>query len=285
MALAAFLKDLSQFLCTELSEDVLLGRNYFLCEKGKVLKYNKDIQLKDFPDLEDPKLQIYVDGCPVDDEQASSITVMDYIASSLYEEGRWYDKELKEGEPRYTTRSWYKCIPMNPEFMQGESYVIIQLYLDKESRIYYFRIWMRQVGSCCQLFSMPGDMGSMESNYRELSFFPPEVVQEIDRLCRGKFLPKDYSFIGKKVTSKMRKNLQLDCANKNEYFYYKESSFTDISNTIIITVDDKESNTITGIETVTNVTERVIMRPVEADTDKLDVLDCLTMMYDYIDEK
>ena len=65
----------------------------------------------------------------------------------------------------------------------------------------------------------------------------------------------------------MRQNLHLDCGNENEYLFYNMSGFVNINNTICITVDDKESNIITGLEAITSINEEMVMRPIDTDTD------------------
>ncbi len=155
---------------------------------------------------------------------------------------------------------WIKCIPVNPEDCECEAYIVLCISVDDKyiiNNISTF-VWM-------------------DDYYNEMWEITQEMVDELENLCNGIFLPDDFAFIGVKVTDKLKSIFHLYNAGC-DYSLHCMSGYRDVTTSFFIDVDN--SDHITKIHVVTNENGQMSVRPVSADNEYVDVMDGMLLMYD-----
>ena len=223
--------ELKEFIGKPVTEECLLGRNYFYCEKGQVTRFNDSYVLSDFK-------------FGVDEEDCSMKPVCEDTA----------------GE--FNSNVWIKRLPVQPEDSCEEAYIIIKISLNEKNEIRNIK---------CYIYIMYG--------IENMLCLTPEVLSELNALCEGKYLPKDFSFIGKKVTENLKSVFHLNNAGC-DYSLHVMSAFRYVTTSIFINVD--ENDCIKEMTYATNGICSMFERPQEFDTAYSDLLDALILMHDNI---
>lgn len=225
------LSSLKEYIGKTLTEECLLGRNYFYCEDRKISRFN------DFYDLRDLKFN-------VDEEDYS---VKPICENTAYE---------------FEENVWVKRLPIDPEDYEEEAYIVISISLNKKNEIRSINCYVEI------MYGLESMMG-----------LTPEVVDEIEALCNNKYLPKDYTFIGKKVTDELKSILYPNNAGC-DYSLHVMSAFRFVTTSIFIDVDENEC--IKEMTYDTNENCSMFVRPTSYEDCYSDLLDALIIMHDNI---
>ena len=109
---------LNDFIGEQLSQENLLGRNYFYCSDGDVEEYSNSYT---FPDFDRGTISNFGDDI---------IDIRESIAEELSNEG--------------INNHWVKCMPVNPEDCECEAYIVLCVSVDDDyviNKVSTF-IWM-----------------------------------------------------------------------------------------------------------------------------------------------
>lgn len=239
---------------TKLSEEVLLGRGYFLCKFREVLNnsisYVKDIGF--YPSELDEENEL--------DEEDTNITSVDVKRYLSCNTPFCKDDDL----------TWIKCIPAEPEDVNSqEVYIAIAIKVKKENSYYIIQDMMMIARFVINgLYSIRGQ-ANIESEWGIMPMFPPEAKFEIDQLIKGRFIPNNFSLIGKPVPE-----------NSSAFWTARNSGWRNVYTSIRISTDD--NNNISDVEFDTYEREvSMFQRPYSMPDDYADMFD---RILDYCDQ-
>ena len=262
--------DLKKYIGTQISKEVLLGRNFFYIENQKV---TEDLYLNKMPDLyieDDTNFkQYYQTAKPSDNdfideyELTPCAKVKAYLASIAKQNG------------------WFKCFPADPEKDRiGEAYILLRIRVDKDYRITEIHTFKRVIDTKGCIAGM-SDREPIRSHAEYMPAFPPIILDEIDGLIRGRLYNNGFSFIGKPLPSR------LDCITKpfNHKYFYCWSAFRDAYWDVEAVLDEKGLIKTLLFSTCENEESRFHL-PFCAMDDASDGLDCALKILDaYTDEE
>ena len=225
---------LKEFQGKQLSQERLLGRNYFYCLDGEVKVFSNSYT---FPDL---------DSSTISDFGDDITEIRDSIAEDLNNE------KINE--------HWIKCMPVNPEDCECEAYIVLCISVDDNFIVNYVTsfVWMNDY-------------------YNGMWEVTEEMIEELENLCNGTFLPDDFTFTGVKVTDELKSIFHLHNSGC-DYSLHCMSGYRAVTTSFFIDVDN--SDHITKISVVTNENGQMSVRPVSADDEYVDLMDGMLLMYD-----
>lgn len=263
---AHFEDELAKYIGCHVSEDVLLGRNYFYIEDQKVKKDICLSELSDFDLYDSIDYKSFYESGEVDeeDDEITCTKVKAYLASMS------------------TKSAWIKCMAPHPDDVEvGTAYIIIQVILDEDSKIESVHAFTRFMdgmnggfGGAGFFVDIPGSE-SMECHLSHMPMFPPEVLAELDMLTEGRYFKKGFSFVGKPLPENiMWMNGGDNCKTSAQSSAFRNAYFH-------ISVDVTDDDIIDGFEFSQYENEHsMFQRPRSVDEDIVDGLDCALMLID-----
>ena len=271
---AHFEDELQKYIGVHISKEVLLGRNYFFVEDGRVKEDLCLSEIDDFELYDSLDYHKFYNTVDFEDESEEDITctmVKSYCASLS------------------TQAAWLKCLPSHPDDIEvGSAYIMLQVKVDAEYKITSVHAFTRFMdgmngGFACGGFfiEMPGMGESMASHFNHMPMFPPEVLEELDMLVAGRYYKPGFSFIGKVFPSNLNymngcdgaRTIAKASAFRNSYFH--------------LSIYLNEDGLIESFEFSQYINEHsMFQRPQSSDEDIIDGLDCALMLLDaYTDEE
>lgn len=263
------------------TEEMLFGRGYVHVKDGVIIE-DKFPRLKDFEYIDEgideevnsaeAELVEEEDDYSEEEESITCKRVKRYIASEI--ENYIFDDDDK----------WIKGIPANPcDVDNQEVYQVIVICAQpvengyKITDVYCLARIVEQIGG--GWFSIPG-AASMESHFFEMELVPPEPLMEVENLVKGRFIPKDFSLIGKPMPE-----------NKEEfhpnppYSIAKNSGWRNVYYHLSIDVNDED--VIESVELSTYERETsMFQRPHRMRDNHADAFDCTLLICDqYCDDE
>lgn len=272
-------EELKKYIGMQVSKEILLSRNYFYVEEGKVkedlcLQSLPDLTLEDATDLENyyksADFDDYDTESEDEDEEVSGRKVKAYLASKSTQSG------------------WFKCLPSHPDDVEvGSAYILIRVRVDSGYKISEIHVFARMMDGMNGGFSSGGffieipHKESMACHINHMPIFPPEVLYELDSLVGGRHFKPEMSLIGKPLPSGMdfmnggpnSKTAAKCSAFRNAYWH--------------ISVDIDENGLIEDFSFSCWENEHsMFTRPRDVSDDIMDGLDCiLTLLDAYTEEE
>lgn len=283
--------DLKRFIGMQVSKEALLGRNYFYVEGGKVVE---DLCLGELPDFQltdNTDFKKYYESAPFPVEEGfyEDEEDIEFRREKEPEEGSITCEKVKAYVASKTTQSgWFKCLPTHPEDVQaGAFYLIVRVRVDVDFKITEIHVFKRTMQGmnggfgCGGFFVEVPHSESLKSCFSHMFIFPPEILEELDGLTKGRFFRKGFSFIGKPLPS----GQDFMNAGVGSVSLARSSAFRNVYWHISIDVDDDDL--IEGFEFSCWVNEHsMFQRPESASDEIMDGLDCvLTLLDAYTDEE
>ena len=236
-------EDLSQFEGKKVTREALLGRNCFYLENGKLIDYNSSYRLADFSHLTDKNTGNEIKK------------IREHIASRLY--SCCCDEEIDNPV-------WVRRLPVDPEDCECEAYLTICLRLDDDNNIKKIYVFL-----------------DADELFNSLYSIPAEVMNELERLCDNKYLPDNYTVVGKELSESLRETIE-------EYSYDDDLNMTVISAyryaTLNISFTADENNVINDISCETEGVTSMFERPIYYDDCYADLMDVMIFIYDKMEE-
>lgn len=253
---------------------MLFGRGYVHVKDGEIIE-DKFPRLKDFDfddqDLDDNAYSMDEDS----EEEESRITcksVKEYIASQI--DDYIYNDDEK----------WIKGIPANPGDVDNQEVYQIIVVSTKPvdaghciTDVTCLARMVEQIGG--GWFSIPG-AASVESHFFEMELVPPEPIKEVENLVKGRFIPNNFSLIGKQMPD-----------NKDEfhpnppYSIAQNSGWRNVYYHLSIDVNDDDIIESVELSTYERETS-MFQRPYSMDDDPADAFDCTLLICDqYTDDE
>ena len=279
--------DLKRFIGMQVSRESLLGRNYFYIDGGKVVE---DLYLSELPDFEltdntDFKKYYETASFPKDGDNDEDIEVME---EGPAEDSITCEKVKAYAASRTTQSGWFRCMPTHPDDVEvGTVYLLIRIRVDSSFKITAIHVFKRVMDGMNGGFGFSGffvevpHSETIKSHFSHMPIFPPEVIEELDNLTKGRFYKKGFSFIGKPLPS----GLDFMNAGDGSKSFARSSAFRNVYWHITIDVDDEDL--IEGLEFSCWVNEHsMFQRPESASDEIMDGLDCVLALLDgYTDEE
>lgn len=258
-------EELNQYLGSQVSKEILLGRNYFYVENNKV---KEDLFLNEIKDLyltDNTDFRLFYDTGEINEEsdyepdELRSCKVKEYLASIITEDG------------------WYKCLPTHPDDIEpGCAYIVIRVSVNEKYQINRIDPLIRFMEGSYSIISIPGQE-SLDSYLSPMSLITPEILDEFDCLVKGRHYIKGMSLIGMPIPT------ELEDIDKYEgrISLSKYSAFRNTSWHLSISIDDESK--IKDFEIDSYVNESY--KPYMASNDICEGIDCmLTLIDSYTDE-
>lgn len=284
--------DLRKYIGKQVSKEALLGRNYFYVERGRVVEDLCLHELQDFHLTDNTDFKHFYEtvSFPKKDDCL-------YDESEDNEDNDRLETESEEitGErvkaflaTKTTQSGWFKCLPSHPEDVEpGTAYIIVRVRVDEDFKITQIHAFTRFMDGMNGGFGFGGffvdvpHSESMSCHVSHMPLFPPEVIDELESLCKARYLKKGFSFIGKPLPSQMFfmngggncKTSAKGSAFRNAYWH--------------ISIDHDDEDKIEDFEFSCWENEHsMFQRPTSVSEDIMDGLDCaLTLLDAYTDEE
>lgn len=213
--------ELQKFIGQKISQEMLIGRGYCNIQNGKIVNDS-------FPRLSE--LSWEETNEEVDDDEITCAKVKEYIANEVQ-----YSHIDINDDSSY----WMKGIPAEPEDVGNqEVYMVVCVGTKptetglKITNIMILARMVEQMGG--GWFTIPG-AATLESRFFEMQMVPPELIQEIELLVAGRYIPNDFTFIGKP----MPENKDMFHPNP-AYSLAKNSGWRNVYWHLSIEVDDDD---------------------------------------------
>lgn len=213
--------ELQRFVGQKISQEMLIGRGYCNIQNGKIVDDS-------FPRLSE--LSWEETNEEVDEDEITCAKVKEYIASEIQ------DSYIEINDD---SSYWFKCIPAESEDVGDQEVYMVACVGTKPTEtgleitnIMILARMVEQMGG--GWFTIPG-AATMESRFFEMQMVPPELIQEIESLIAGRYIPGNFTLIGKP----MPENKEMFHPNP-AYSLAKNSGWRNVYWHLSIEVDDDD---------------------------------------------
>ena len=250
------------YIGKQIDVEALVGRNYYLYLDGKKAEAQpfeldlSDLELDWDDDIEDDD----------DDED--------------------YDDEYNELEDYLPEKCWVKRISAVED--GNEAYYIIAVSVSESGIINDVRLILEEVTRAnCSWFMIPGMELQGSSSYEEMDYAPKNVINDLDALIGGRYLKKDFSFIGKKLPEAIMSE-GGNGGSDTEYTYALQSAYRLAYMHMAVYTDESgiiESFSYSSYQSSGSGYGDMFSRPVTYSDRKDEAVDMLLYILDRYDEE
>ena len=196
-----------KYIGNEVSLENLIGRNFYLYTNGK-----KDESQPFELNLSDLELDTESDDDDMVDED-----------DEVDEDEEFFDDEEGHLADYLPEKCWVRRVSAVED--EYEAYHLIALTVDTTGHIDTITVILEEVQRMGNgWFMIPGMELEGSSSYEEMDYYPEDVMKELELLTKHRFIPKGFSFVGKRLPQAMIDEGGNGGSN-TEYTYALQSAY------------------------------------------------------------